>query len=433
MRSIPLLALVLAACGAGEPARTPQPQPAASTVSSADSARVDSASESDSAVSADTLVTASRTPAGVDAAAPRGHLPTYRPASKPDSATTKDVTDPAIVRGLYVNRWTAQSPRRMRRLIAIADSTEINAFVIDMKDEFGLNFEPTDSLVARNAGNAGHVPNLPALLDTLKAHHILPIARLVTFKDSVTARLNPEHTIRQPDGSPWRDKEGLTWVNPYDRDIWEYNLRVAEEVARLGFKEIQFDYIRFPEPYQSLPPQVFPGADSVPKQRVLGEFFKAACPRLHALGARCTADIFGLVTTVSGALSVGQQWETLSRVADVLLPMVYPSHYPHGAFGISHPDSAPYRVIDEALSKTHERDRRIGVTMAEHVRPWLQAFTLGSPPYGAQELEAQKNAVYDSGYDGWVLWNPGSHYEPFLSALERETVSRKRTGEMVGQ
>jgi hypothetical protein len=422
MRSIPFLALALAACGAGESARAPKAAPVhADTGASVDSVARVAGSDSVTAAPAGA-------PAGMAAApsASRSRLPAFHAPVPADSAAGQHVDDPAIVRGLYVNRWAAQSPRRMARLIAIADSTEINALVIDMKDEFGLNFRPTDSLVARNAGNSGYVPHLHALLDTLEAHHILPIARLVVFKDSVTARANPAHTIRQADGSEWKDKKGLTWVNPYDKDIWEYNIRVAEEVARLGFKEIQFDYIRFPEPYQSLPPQVFPGADGVPKPRVLAGFFEAACPRLHALGARCTADIFGLVTTVHGALSVGQQWETLSRVADVLLPMVYPSHYPHGAFGIAHPDSEPYQVIHEALSTTHERDRKIGITMPEHVRPWLQAFTLGSPPYGAAELEAEKRAVYDAGYDGWVMWTPGSQYERYLSALERETVSREK-------
>ena len=217
--------------------------------------------------------------------------------------------DVPIVRALYVNRSAAQSMRRMRSLIAIADSTEINALVIDMKDEFGLNFVSSDPMVARNAGRGGTVPHLAALLDTLKAHGIRPIARLVVFKDSVAARLNPDHVIRQPNGQPWRDKKGLTWVDPYDTTIWEYDTRVAEEVARMGFAEVQFDYIRFPEPYKSLPPQVFSDARGLSKPQALARFFARACPRVRKLGAACTADIFGLVTTVPGALEVGQSWE----------------------------------------------------------------------------------------------------------------------------
>jgi len=374
MRSIPFVFLALTACGVGEAARTPRAG-AASTTHAAATASPDTARES-----------------------------TARPT------ITDLLSDTTPVRGIYVNRFAAQSPRRMRQLIAVADSTEINAFVIDVKDEFGLNFDSPDTLVSRNKGRGGIIPHLAALLDTLHAHHIIPIARIVVFKDSVAARLNPDHVIRQPGGAPWRDKKGLTWVDPYDQMIWEYNIRVAEEMARLGFTEIQFDYIRFPEPYKSLPPQVFRDAGSTTKPQALAAFFRAACPRIHAAGARCTADIFGLVTTVNGALEVGQEWEALSPVTDVLLPMVYPSHYPHGAFGVARPNAEPYKIIVTAIRRARERDAKLGITSRTHVRPWLQAFTLGHPPYGPHEIEEQKRAVYDAGYSSWTLWNPGSKY-----------------------
>ena len=333
--------------------------------------------------------------------------------------------DTAIIRGLYVNRFAAQSPKRMRQFIAIADSTEINALVIDVKDEFGLNFAASDPAVAKNAGRAGVIPRLTALLDTLRAHRILAVARIVVFKDSVTARVNPEWTIRREDGSPWRDKEGLTWVNPFHAELWDYNIRVAEEAVRLGFGEVQFDYIRFPEPYRTLPRQVFPGQAATTKEQALAAFLRLARERLVTLGVRTTADIFGLVTTVPGALEVGQQWEHLARVTDVLLPMVYPSHYPRGAFGLPRPNAEPYKVVHAALARARERDLKLGLA-GERVRPWLQAFTLGRPPYGPAEIRAQKQAVYDAGYDGWVLWNPGSKYEPVLSALEKTAISHKR-------
>ena len=338
------------------------------------------------------------------------------------------VASPAV-RALYVNRWAAQSPKRMRGLIAVADSTEINALVIDMKDEFGLNYRSTDPAIQKNAGNAGVIPNLKTLLDTLKAHDILPIARLVVFKDSVAARVNPGETIRRQDGSAWRDKQGLAWVNPYSPAIREYNIRVAEELVKLGFGEIQFDYIRFPEPYKSLPPQVFPNANGVDKPQALADFLKQAKARLNKLGVRSTADIFGLVTTVRGPLEIGQEWEKVSPVTDVLLPMVYPSHYPRGSFGVARPNAEPYKIIYAAINRARERDVKLGVTTAEHVRPWLQAFTLGQPHYDASHIREQKRAVYDAGYDGWVLWHPGSKYEPFVAALARgPLVSRKRTG-----
>jgi hypothetical protein len=331
-----------------------------------------------------------------------------------------------VVRALYVNRFAAQSSRRMAQMIKIADETEINALVLDLKDEFGLNYKPSNPEWAKNAGTSGVIRNLPALLDTLRAHKILPIARLVVFKDSVTARLNPAHTIRKPDGSVWRDKKGLAWVNPYDRTIWNYNIGVAEELARMGFGEIQFDYIRFPEPYASLPKQVFPGNSGESKPDALAAFLKEANARLDKVGARSTADIFGLVTTVGGPLEIGQWWEKLAPHTDALLPMVYPSHYPRGSFGIASPNAEPYKVLKIALTRARERNEKLGLKTPEHVRPYLQAFTLGAPHYGPTQLEAQKRATYDSGYDGWVLWSPGSKYEEFLPAFEKTLVSRKK-------
>jgi hypothetical protein len=327
-------------------------------------------------------------------------------------------------RGLYVFRFGANT-RRLKHLIGIADSTEINALIIDVKDEFGLNFDPVDPMLKKNAGTQVKAHNLRALVDTIRAHGILPVARIVVFKDSVTARNNPDHTIRKADGSAWHDKKGQTWVNPYANAIWEYNFRVAEEAIKMGFGEIQFDYIRFPEPFKSLPPQVFPEQNGRTKPQVLAEFLKEARARFAKLGVRTTADIFGLVTTVGGALEVGQQWEHVSPNVDVVLPMVYPSHYPPGSFQLPHPNADPYDVIHIAISRARERDEKLGIK-GEHVRPWIQAFSLGKPPYGPHEIEEQKRAVYDSGYDGWVMWEPGSRYDKFLPALEKTYVSRKK-------
>ena len=333
---------------------------------------------------------------------------------------------PSAVRALYVNRWASQSRKRMAKLIATADSTEINALVIDMKDEFGLNYATKNSEFAKNAGTASKISNVTALIYTLKAHKILPIARIVVFKDSVTARVHPDWTIRKSDNSIWRDKKGIAWVNPYHRELWDYNIGVAEELVKLGFGEIQFDYIRFPEPYPSLPKQVFPDSKDLPKPAALAEYLKHAKTRLNKLGVRSTADIFGLVTTVGGALEVGQDWEKISPVVDVVLPMVYPSHYPRGSLGVPYPNADPYKIIHIAISRARERDKKLGISEAEHIRPWLQAFTLGKPEYGAEQLREQKRAVYESGYDGWVMWNPGSIYDVYLPALEKTLQSRKK-------
>ncbi len=413
MRYIILAALLAAACtSAAEHAdqRAAVPGQAAGSLST-DSTAASAASAASAATKAADSLTV---------------VPTSAAPTPVAVVTPSDPIANPPIRALYVNRWAAQSRKRMAKLIATADSTEINGLVIDMKDEFGLNYKTGNAQFAKNAGSANKVANLEALLDTLKAHRILPIARIVVFKDSVTARVHPEWTIRKTDGSVWRDKKGLAWVNPYHHELWDYNIGVAEELVKAGFGEIQFDYIRFPEPYQSLPQQVFPDAKGVSKPDALAAYLKEARARINKLGVRSTADIFGLVTTVGGALEVGQEWEKVSPQLDVVLPMVYPSHYPRGSFGIPVPNADPYKVIKIAITRAHERDVKLGIKDPEHVRPWLQAFSLGKPNYGAAEIEAQKKAVYDSGYDGWVMWNPGSIYDVFLPALEKTFVSRKK-------
>lgn len=339
------------------------------------------------------------------------------------STAATDSGDYPVVRALYLNRFAIQSMRKFRYLLALADTTEINGFVVDMKDEFGLNYRSAKAEYRRNAGAHGIVPNVKALVDSMKAHGVVPIARIVAFKDPIAAAANPDWTIRREDGTQWLDKEGLAWVSAHNKEVWEYNLGVAEELVALGFEEIQWDYVRFPEPYRSLPKQVFPGATRS-KPEALSEFLKLANERLHKVNARNTADIFGLVTTVKGPLEIGQWWEKISPYVDVVLPMVYPSHYPRGAFGIARPNAEPYQVLKIALDTARVRDEKLGITKKEHVRPWIQAFSIGQPKYGPEQITAQKQAIYDAGYQGWVLWSPGSHYDVYIPALARDTTKR---------
>ena len=426
-----LLGLAVTACSGARDGATANPLPASdSTAASASAKETGTQPASTPAPSVVPPAPSVSVPAtSVSAPAPSVAAPSpARPLAAGAHPTTPALDSlmrgTLAARGLYVFRFGANT-RRMKHLIGIADSTEINALVIDIKDEFGLNFNSSDPLLQKNGGTQVKSQNLRTLVDSLRAHGILPIARIVVFKDSVAARNNPEHTIRQPDGSPWRDKQGLTWVNPYANEIWEYNLRVGDEAIRMGFGEIQFDYIRFPEPYKSLPRQVFPGQNGRTKPQVLAEFLTTARARYAKAGVRTTADVFGLVTTVPGALEIGQAWEPLATSVDVMLPMVYPSHYPRGSFNIERPNAAPYEIIHAAITRARERDEKLGIT-GEHVRPWLQAFSIGSPKYGPAEIEAQKRAVYDSGYDGWVMWEPGTRYDLFLPALEKTFVSRKK-------
>jgi hypothetical protein len=357
------------------------------------------------------------------------------PAPPPPAPPRPRDAVPPIIRGIYVNAYAMGSPVKRAALLALADTTEINTFVVDVKDEDGVR-HPSAVPVARQAAHERSIPvhDLKALVDTLVAHGIHPIARVVVFKDPRLSRLKPEWSIRNPDGSVWRDRQGLSWVSPWDRNVWEMNIAVAEEAVRAGFREVQFDYVRFPEQYRSLPTQVHPQADSTGNRTdAIAGFLAMARDRLHPLGATVTADVFGLSMNESRDVGIGQQWERISAVTDGILPMVYPSHYfPTHLAGIRRPNRMPYETVLASVGMgvvRAERMRAAGVEPARII-PWLQAFTATwndrGFPYRAAQLQDQFRAVYELGLEDWILWHPGSNYTQVAGAFARETTPQAR-------
>jgi hypothetical protein len=340
---------------------------------------------------------------------------------------------PAAIRGIYLNAYAAGSANRLGSLIALADSTEINAFVIDVKDERGIRYRSEIEL-AMQLAQPGEVMirDLAGLANRLREHGIWSMARIVVFKDPILAEAKPEWSIRRPDGSVWLDREGHSWVSTWDPGVWDYNIAIAEEVARAGFDEIQFDYVRFPEAFRSLPEQVHPKADGT-RSDAIARFLDEARRRLHPLGAVVAADVFGLSPNDPRDVAIGQQWETILTRADHVLPMVYPSHYfPTHLRGVPRPNQMPYETVFTSLGLgmiRWERLRDAGVTPGR-VIPWLQAFNAPwvdrNFPYGAEQADAQIRAVYDVGLDDWIFWHPGSRYSQIADAFARQTVSRRR-------
>ncbi len=354
--------------------------------------------------------------------------------AEPAIADSRDDA-PAQIRGLYLNAYAAGSRNRLPKLIAIADSTEINTFVVDVKTERGIHYTsqvPLATELQQQGENT--LRDLSALVDTLHAHDIYAIARIVLFKDPILSKAQPEWSVRNPEGGLWTDKAGNTWVSPWDQRVWDYNLAIAEEAARAGFDEVQFDYVRFAEPYKSLPPQVHPKAEG-DRTDAIAAFLNVAKRRLHPLGATVAADVFGLSPNDPRDVNIGQQWETISATADHILPMMYPSHYlPTHLPGVPKPDLMPYEVLYKSAGMAvvrNERLREAGVKPAR-VIPWLQAFTAtwlrDHQDYGPAALRDQKRGVYAVGLDDWVLWHPGSKYEPILAGLDRETRAEAKSG-----
>lgn len=338
---------------------------------------------------------------------------------------------PPQIRGIYLNAYAAGSRNRLAQLLALADRTEINTFVIDVKTEAGIHYT-SDSELARSLAQPGHVTigNLAALADTLHAHDLHAIARIVVFKDPILSKANPAWSIRKPDGSLWRDKKGNTWISPWNTDVWDYNVDIAREVVEAGFDEIQFDYVRFPEAFPSLPEQVHPDAAGT-KTEAIVRFLTRARSRLHPLGGIVAADVFGLSPNDPRDVNIGQQWEPILAVADHVLPMVYPSHYfPTHLKGVPRPNRMPYETVFTSLGIGVIRATRLADAGVQPARviPWLQAFSAPwvdrNFDYGPEQAEAQIRGVYDVGLDDWIFWHPGSKYEQVAAAFEPSLSSR---------
>ncbi len=363
-----------------------------------------------------------------EALPPTTPAPAFCNALADSTATADSLLRPAAVlvptprplRGLYVNRWAAVGGR-MWELLRVARDTEVNALVIDVKDDRGLLLYRSGVPLAREIGADTTQPmnhrRMRAVLDTMRAHGIYPIARIVVVKDPLLAEARPDWAIRRRDdpSRPWLDRNGKPWLDPHHTDVWRYAADIACEAVELGFSEIQLDYVRFPDERRLIREAIFPLAQGRERAFVIREQLLRTRDWLRHLGAPFTIDVFGLTTSDTTDMGIGQRWEQFADAADAILPMTYPSHYARGSYGIANPNANPYAVIDRALKDA--RRRNAGVANPGRLIPWYQDFTLGAPRYGPAEVRAQIRAGYDNGVMDWILWNPRSVYN--IGALER--------------
>jgi hypothetical protein len=351
-------------------------------------------------------VAASSTPVKTESVVPVAHVPT-----------------PDTLRGLYVNRWAALGSK-LDRLIVIARTTEINALVIDVKDDRGFVLYRSSVPLAREIGADtadGHWMSrskLRAVLDTMTAHGIYPIARIVVAKDPLLAQRKLDLAIkRKSDLKPWLDKNGHPWLDPHQRVVWQYAADLAREAYDVGFSEVQFDYVRFPDEKRLINETVYPLANGRTRAQVIRDQLGFLRKALKPQGIRVTADVFGLTATDTTDMGIGQRWEMFVDQVDVVLPMIYPSHFARGTYKLRNPNAHPYQTIDHALKDAIARSDSI--PNAALIIPWYQDFTLGAPRYEAAQIRAQKKAGYDNGFQSWILWNPKSNYT--VAALEPQS------------
>ncbi|QTC43798.1 putative glycoside hydrolase [Bacillus sp. V3] len=327
---------------------------------------------------------------------------------------------PDAIRGVYVTGHSAGG-ERINKLTNLVDSTDLNAMVIDIKDDNGnLTYEPEASSSYADIGQP-YIKDPKSLLDKLEEKQIYPIARVVVFKDTVLANKKPELSYKDG-GQVWKNGRGESFVNPFLKEVWDYNVGIAIEAAKMGFQEIQFDYVRFPEGFEKRDKELeYSTGEYTDKQKdnvqkrvqAVTDFVAYAEEKLKPYGVKVSVDIFGYTATLPEAPGIGQNFSKISEHVDVISSMIYPSHWtPY--FGIAKPDLQPYELVTEYAKLENKKLAELEDPPIS--RPWLQDFTaswLGRgnyKSYGKAEIEAQIKALNDQGINEFLLWDAGNSY-----------------------
>jgi len=322
-------------------------------------------------------------------------------------------TTPTPIKGIYVTADSVTTDTKFRQLLKIIEKTDLNAMVIDVKDDEGMLTYNSDLSIVHKIQSDQNAPikDLSKLLQKLKDKNIYTIARIVVFKDPYLAKKKPELAIKDKSGDLWKDASGIKWVDPHRQEVWNYNISIAKEVAQLGFDEIQWDYVRFPD-YKNIDEEVtFAPSGYKSKEATIGGFLQHAYTKLKTPKITISADVFGLTTSVKNDMGIGQRWETIAQFVDVISPMMYPSHYADGNYGIPSPEANPGLLIKAGLKDAITKNKNSfsqGKSIAV-IRPWLQDFSM-KVPYSLKEVNAQIRAANDLGINEYLLWNAKNEY-----------------------
>ncbi len=340
-------------------------------------------------------------------------LPGFRKAVvPPQRGTVEVILRPQAVKAAYLTYFGVGDRGIRTRVLDLAERTELNAVVIDVKGDRGWIVYPTGVEPALAAGAQGPATlrDFDALMADLKARGVYTIARIVTFKDNILAHARPDLAIIDTrSGGLWIDNERLAWVDPFQEEVWDYNIAIAREAVRRGFDEVQFDYVRFPTDGRlGVARYAKPNTKETRLPAIAG-FLERARRGLGPLGAFVAADVFGYTAFNENDTDVGQRIEELTPHLDFISPMVYPSGYHKGIPGYANPVQHPYQVVFESVRLIKKRAAHTQV----RVRPWLQDFrdyAFDRRPFGVSEIRAQIQGADDAGAAGWMLWNPRNDY-----------------------
>jgi hypothetical protein len=331
---------------------------------------------------------------------------------------------PFTPKALYLTVYAIGERSLRESALKLIQETELNALVIDMKGDRGMIPYKSSIPLASEVGAQRiiTVKNMGAMVKSLKERGIYTIARIVVFKDNPLALTKPDWAVKNPKGEIWRDRENLAWVDPFKKEIWDYNINIAVEAAQQGFDEIQFDYVRFPD--ASAPRFSLPNTEEN-RVKAVSEFLKEAKRRLLPYNVFISADIFGYVCWNLNDTFIGQRLDALAPYLDYLSPMLYPSGFQFGIPGYRKPLENPHEIVYRTLKRAQERTHLKPIRF----RPWLQAFrdySFDRRHFNGKEIRDQINASEKFGSQGWMLWNPRNIYSS--DGLKKRDAATVTTG-----
>ena len=333
----------------------------------------------------------------------------YRPYSFTSDLNTSIIKLQAIkVKALYLTFWGASNNSgTLKKILNLIDKTEANAVVVDVKNEYGSTSFWTGFKQANSYGayKKRTNRNIKKFMKIMKERNIYTIARIVTFKDELQASNNVDYAIkRDNNNSIWRNHDNMAWVDPFDKRSHDYAISIAEEAAKVGYDEINFDYIRFPAK-KGL--KFSKQCNQPNRTKAIETFLDQAQKRLRKYGVFISVDTYGNICWAKDDNGIGQTVSSLAAHTDYLCPMLYPSGFSSGSFYFKYPAKHPYAVVYRSIKKIQDR------IASNRVRPWLQYFkdyTHIRKEYKRKEIQEQIKATEDIGANGWMLWSPSSKY-----------------------
>lgn len=325
------------------------------------------------------------------------------------------IETPTAVKALYMSSWVAGNEKLRSNLLNIIESSELNSVVIDIKDYSGkISFRVQNEKLKEFNSTENRISDVKEFIGRLHDKGIYVIGRISVFQDSFLVKTHPEYAVKNKAGEVWKDYKGVSWLDASAKGVWDYIALIGDEAYSVGFDELNFDYIRFPSDGNMLDIS-YPFSQGKVKSLALKEFFAFLDNYFRPKNIPISADLFGMTTSNSDDLGIGQILEHALAHFDFVAPMVYPSHYPKNFNGYTKPAEKPYEVISYAMSRGVQKAVNASTTPLK-LRPWIQDFSIGGTIYTPEMVRAQITATYDVGLTSWMLWNASNVYT--VSALD---------------